>query len=382
MPRVIYFDCFTGISGDMILGALVAAGADFDILKKELDKLKLHGWDIKKSKKIINSINRTDVEVGVHEHSSSHHEKSDTHKHTHHHHHRNLKDIKNIITKSKLKDSVKQLVIKIFETLAIAEARVHGTTVDEIHFHEVGAVDAIVDITGAAIALELLGIEKIYASAIPVASGFVKTMHGVMPVPPPAVTQMLKGVLTVASPITTETVTPTGLAILKGAGATFGEMPAMLMEEIGYGAGKKDLTPYPNILRVIIGNINDEKEGILSDTVDVIETNTDNVAGEELGNVMNILFEAGALDVYFTPIYMKKNRPGQKLSVICYIKSTYTIAKLIFENINTIGLRITRTPRIKLKRTAMVFTSKFGPVKVKKTGLHIYPEKVCQYHRE
>lgn len=250
--RVLYFDCFAGISGDMTLGALIDCGIDVESFKSELGKLHLHGYSLDIKKSIKNGITGTDVNVILEEHD---HDDGHDH-HDMHHHHRNLKDIEDIINNSELDDKIKETSIRIFRKLAEAEAKIHGKSIEDIHFHEVGAVDSIVDIVGAAICVHMLKIDKFIASPVNTGMGFVKCQHGIIPVPGPAAVELLKGAPVYSLDINTELVTPTGAAIISTLCESFGLIPPMTVENTGYGCGKKELE-IPNLLRVIIG---DEKK--------------------------------------------------------------------------------------------------------------------------
>jgi uncharacterized protein (TIGR00299 family) protein len=252
--RVLYFDCFSGISGDMVLGALIDCGVDVDAFKNELGKLNLDGYSLNIKRAMKNGISGVDVDVVLEDHDHcEHHDDHEESHHEHHHHHRNLSDIISIIEKSGLSERVKDISKLIFTKLANAEAKIHGKTVEEVHFHEVGAVDSIVDIVGAALCVDLLGIDKFVSSPVNTGMGFVKCQHGIIPVPGPAAVELLKGVPVYSLDINTELVTPTGAAIISTLCQSFGPIPNMIVESTGYGCGKKDLE-IPNLLRVIIGN--------------------------------------------------------------------------------------------------------------------------------
>jgi len=253
--RILYCDCFSGASGDMILGALLDCGIEFEAFKKELDKLKVEGYSIEVSRTAKNGISAMDVNVILEEHDH-HHDHEHENEHHGHHEHRNLEDIEDIIDKSELSSNVKDTSKRIFKKLALAEAKVHGKTVHEIHFHEVGAVDSIIDIVGASICFDMLKIDKFIASPVNTGMGFVKCQHGIIPVPGPAAIELLKGFPIYSMDINTELITPTGAAILSTLCESFGPIPSMVIENTGYGAGKKNLD-IPNLIRLIIG---DEKK--------------------------------------------------------------------------------------------------------------------------
>jgi len=361
--RVAYFDCFAGISGDMALGALVDAGADFQALQSELDKLGLHDeFELTLDRVTKRGISAADVTVKLHH---RHHR----HEHPDHHvegHGRGFGEIKRIIEGSGLSERVKRDSVAIFRKLAEAEAKIHAKSVNEIHFHEVGAVDAIVDIVGARVCLELLAVEKVYCSPMPTFSGTVEIEHGTFPLPAPATVELLRGVPWRELGIVGEIVTPTGAAIAATLAEGFGPMPAMSVESVGYGAGKKDFG-IPNVLRVVVGEAAHSglAESSYSAEVAVIETNIDDLNPQAYEVVMERLFEAGALDVYLTPIQMKKNRPATLLSVICEPEQVYDMSAIIFSETTSIGIRIDRRARICLEREIVSVETEFGPIGVK-----------------
>lgn len=365
--KIAYFDCFAGISGDMTLGALVDAGADFNGLKSELDKLGLHEFHVTAEKVIKRGISATDITVHLdhHHHDHSHH--------SGHSHGRSFTDIKHIIENSGLSQSVKDKAVAIFRRLGNAEAKVHGKDIEEIHFHEVGAVDAIVDITGACICLEMLGIEKVYASPMPTFTGTIEIAHGTFPLPAPATAEILKGVPWRKLGVEGEIITPTGAAIIAEFAEDFGECPPMTVHSIGYGAGKRDFG-MPNVLRVMVGEAAptasehatfDHTCGGEHTDVAVLETNIDDLSPQVYEVVMERLFAAGALDVYLTPIQMKKNRPATLVSIICAPCDIDRMSAILFEETSTIGVRIARFSRLCLSREFLTVQTAFGPVKIK-----------------
>ncbi|MEK7828210.1 MAG: nickel pincer cofactor biosynthesis protein LarC, partial [Deltaproteobacteria bacterium] len=287
--KIAYFDCCSGISGDMVLGALIDMGLDIRILRRELSKLRIRDYSISASKAERHHITGTSFKVKFKESR----------------HHRTFTDIKNLINKSKLSAKVKELSVSIFFNLAKAEAKVHGCKVAEVHFHEVGAVDSIVDIVGTAVGVEQLGTERIYASALPLGSGWVETAHGRMPVPAPAALELLMGVPVIPSSVKSELTTPTGAAIIKTIAKGFGNMPQMKIEKIGYGIGTRDFEQIPNILRIVTGEGSGGQEKLI-----MIETNIDDMNPQIYDYLMTRLFKKGALDVFLTPIQMKKGRPA------------------------------------------------------------------------
>jgi len=344
--KTAYFDCFSGISGDMIIGALIDLGLDVNFLDKELKKLKIKNYKIKSRKIVKNGISATKFDVIV--------------QNTKNTPTRNLKQINKIINNSKLNTQIKNKIKKIFLKIANAEAKVHNKSIDKVHFHEIGAIDTIVDIAGAVIGLEKLGIEKIYCSKLNVGTGFVKFSHGTFPVPAPATAEILKNIPVYNNDIEFELVTPTGAAIISTLADKFGKMPSIDVEKIGYGAGSKDLEQ-PNVLRVFLG----EADEIENEVINVIETNIDNMNPEIFPYVIERLMENKALDAYLTNIIMKKNRHAVKLTVLAGSEDTDKLLKIIFDETTTLGVRIYQASRKKLYREIKTVKTKYGKVRVK-----------------
>jgi len=338
--RLLYFDCFSGISGDMMLGALLDLGIDKELFKIELSKLKLTEYDILIEKKSLNSISVTDVEVIIKEYNHNHDLNYElNNKQNNHHNSRNLNDIKKLIECSDLKSNVKEFSVKVFMEIAKAEAKVHNLGIEEIHFHEVGAVDSIIDIVGVAICIDLLNITTIFSSPLHDGKGFIKCQHGLIPVPVPAVMEMLvdsKIPFIIDEEISTELVTPTGLGLIKCLASEFGNMPPMTIERIGLGGGKRKIGRI-NALRVIVGTLFEQYQNtdevhideVHTDEVAIIETNIDDMSPEILGYVMEKLLKEKALDVYYTSIYMKKNRPSFKLTVLVEAENEERLVDII-----------------------------------------------------
>ncbi|MFH1126664.1 MAG: nickel pincer cofactor biosynthesis protein LarC [archaeon] len=343
--KVAYFDCFSGISGDMILGALVDLGVDVDYLKGELMKLDVGGYEISWEKVEKAHVFGTKVDVAVRE------------KHAH----RGLSDVNKLIDESRLDADVKVSAKKIFLRLAEAEGRVHNIDADKVHFHEVGAIDSIIDIVGAVVGIRKLGIGRIYCSSLNVGSGSVKCAHGVMPVPAPATAELIKGVPVYSSGVVGELVTPTGAAVITTLADCFGGMPKMRVDKVGYGAGDADFL-HPNMLRVFLGEADG---GYDADVTDVIETNIDDMSPEYYGHVTERLMTSGALDVFLTNIMMKNNRPAIRLSVISMPESTERLVDIIFSETTTFGVRIYETRRRKLSVEKKDVKTKYGAVSVK-----------------
>jgi uncharacterized protein (TIGR00299 family) protein len=346
--RIAYFDCFSGAAGDMIVGSMLDAGLDFEFLKSQIATLGLKDLEIKVNETRRAGLRAVQFVPVIAEQ----------------HHHRNLSDITKIIKAGKIGEKPKNTAIKIFQRLAEAEAAVHGKTPNDIHFHEVGALDSIVDIVSAAIGLDALGIEKVYCSKLAVGGGCVKMAHGTLPVPAPATAELLKGVPTVGGPIDKELLTPTGAAILTTVAETFGPLPEMKIEAIGYGAGTMDCEQFPNIVRLILGEVTDASAAT-ADSVCLLETNIDDVSGEVVASAMDKLLGAGALDVFTSAITMKHNRPAVKLSVICETKNTGKLEQIIFEAGLTFGIRRQTMQRSKLAREFVTVSTQFGDIPVK-----------------
>ena len=350
--KIAYFDCFSGISGDMTVGALLDAGLKIDTLEKELKKLGLSGYQLEVNKVVKKGISATQFKVKIKEEGV----------------HRRFKDILDILEKSKLDEEVKKETEKIFFNIAQAESKIHRKDIDKIHFHEIGGLDSIIDITSAVIGIKTLGIEEIHSSALPVGKGFVKCAHGVIPVPAPATLELLKNIPIYSGGIEGEMITPTGAGIISTLAKSFGERPLMKIERTGYGAGEKEFT-IPNILRVSIGEkiLKDEnlKDGYLSDEAVLIESNIDDMSPEFYDYIMEKLFSQGALDVFLTPIQMKKNRPAHMLSIIVYEQNLKEILEVLFSESTTLGVRIREVKRLRLVQQNFITDTKYGKIKVK-----------------
>ena len=347
--KILYLDCYAGISGDMTVGALLDLGVPLEYLRAELDKLDLPAgsYELSTSRTERRQMPALKFDVAVHDH----------------HNHRHYSGIDAMIVASGLSDAVKDGARRIFRRLAEAESLVHGVAVEDVHFHEVGAVDSIVDIVATAICLEYLGVEEVYSGALPLGSGFVETAHGRLPVPAPATAELLKGFPLHGECGPGERVTPTGAAIVAALAGGFGKQPAMLLEKTGCGAGRKDFPDCPNILRAFLGRSVDAPNH--GDDVIVVETNIDDSTPELLGYAMERLLEEGALDVFFTPIQMKKNRPGVMLSFLCRPQQLDQLAQLLLTETSAIGLRYYRADRIVLQRRIVELQSEYGPVRFK-----------------
>ncbi len=354
--KALYFDCFSGISGDMTLGALLDLGLDEKLFRSELAGLNLGGYDIVIEKVKKNRIVGTDIKVILHDEQSKHH--------TGHHGERNLADIEKLIEASALAKSVKEFSLKVFREIAEAEAKVHNAPIHEIHFHEVGAIDSIVDIVGAGIALEMLGIHHVYASPVHDGHGFITCRHGVLPVPVPAVMEILtkSNIPYVCDDVNTELVTPTGIGLLKCLSPGFGLMPAMKIDRIGYGFGKRETGRF-NALRVVAGDLYETAAS--TEEIAELETNIDDMNPEILGYVMEKLFQEGALDVYTASIYMKKNRPAVMLTVLAELQNEEKIKNILFTETSTLGIRRTMKQRYCMAREIMAVNTPYGEIRVK-----------------
>ncbi len=347
--RIAYFDCFAGASGDMILGALVDAGLDPDDLRRELAKLPISGYELRFGRAMKQHIDAADVDVVVHEHV----------------HERKAAEIEAIVAGSSLDPEVRAVAARIVRRLAEVEAHVHGTTVEEIHLHEVGGVDCIVDICGAVAGLHLLGVEKVFCSPLPVSRGFVSFSHGTWPVPGPAALELARGVPLVPLELDEETLTPTGAAILTTVAQEFGTLPPMRLEQIGYGAGKKTFAkPIPNVVRLLLGEAMGAGAGSRQ-TLSLLETNIDDMPAEWYEHVMDVLFSRGALDVYLLPAQMKKNRPATLLGVLCPPDRVEKMLDTLYRETTTLGVRIHRVERCAADREMREVQTPWGPVPVK-----------------
>jgi pyridinium-3,5-bisthiocarboxylic acid mononucleotide nickel chelatase len=343
--RIAYLDCASGISGDMTLGALVDAGVDLAAVQAGIDSLGLPSCRLVVQETRKCGFRATQLTV----------EHEPEHKHRHLHH------IEAMIAGSVLTERQRELALRIFGKLAEAEAKVHGTTIQKVHFHEVGAVDSIADIVGSAIAWDLLGVERIVCSPVPTGTGFVQIAHGRCSIPAPATGELLRGVPLADFAAEGELTTPTGAAIVAALVDEFGPLPAMTVEAIGYGAGQKDFT-HPNLLRLLVGESSAKAATSTSDTIVLLETNLDDVTGEAIGFASERLRQAGALDVSTTPLAMKKNRPGVLLAVQCRPADADSLAAIIFRETTALGVRRSTVERIVLPRRTATAATAHGEV--------------------
>jgi len=347
---IAYFDCFCGISGDMTLGAFIDIGVPLSWLKDSLEKLPLKDFDIS-----VESISRSGIKAKSVHVLTKNKLKS-----------RHYSEIKDLVQNSHLSRKVNQKSLEIFERLATAEAEIHGQPKEKVHFHEIGGIDAIVDIVGTALCLEYLGVEKVIASRIPLGTGFVSCQHGILPVPAPATLSILKGVPVYGTKISHELVTPTGAAIIASIADSFGKLPDMIVEKTGYGAGKRDLKTIPNFLRIIIGTQAIHISDYQKDRILVVETCIDDMNPEFFGFLMDRLFKEGALDVYLIPVFMKKNRPGTMIQVLCMENRKKSIINCILSETTSLGVRYYDVQRFKLVRENITIKTTYGDVQIKR----------------
>jgi len=352
--RVIFFDCFSGISGDMILGALVSLGVDIKEIQNCLKSLNLKSCKLNSRQVKRNGFIGTKVNVVLNNTSQKSHRA------------RSFNDIKSLIEKSDLPKIVKFNSIAIFRRIANVEAKVHGTTINRIHFHEVGAIDSIIDIVGGSLAINLLDADLIVSSPINTGEGVVKCDHGILPVPAPATLELLKGIPCYSSGVKKELTTPTGAAFIGYFAEKFGSLPNMNMLSTGYGAGTHETKNIPNLLRVVLGM---SEEASCHQSMKVIETNIDDMNPEFYDYVIDKLFKVGAVDVFFAPINMKKNRPGILLSVITSIEYFDSVVRVLLEETSTLGVRYYDIDRVVLPRKQTTIMTPFGKVRVKIGGL-------------
>jgi len=349
--KIAYFDCFSGASGDMLLGALVDCGMDPGVLEKIISSLGLaRACRVRIERVLKNKISATQIFIELTSEDQPQ---------------RTLSDIREIITNSDLSADVKTQSLSVFQRLAEAEAKIHGCRPDNIHFHEVGAIDSIVDIVGVVAGLEALGVQEVFASPLPLGSGFAKTQHGQIPLPSPATVELLKGVPVYGSGTASEMVTPTGAALLREFVRRFGPIPAMEITKIGYGAGIRDLSDRPNVIRLLIGEALSSMES-KTDLVMLLETAIDDASPELMGYVMERLLEEGALDVAFFPVHMKKNRPGVHLEVIARPQEADRLCDIILSEITTLGVRYQMVQRKVLERWQEEIESPWGSLRIKK----------------
>lgn len=345
--KIAYFDCMSGISGDMTLGALVDAGVSFDCLQDAIRSLDVAKCRLEKEEVKRHGFRATKIHV----------------RHEHEHAHRHLHHIHEIIDRGNLSDPQRDLARRIFQRLAEAEAKVHGSTLEKVHFHEVGAVDSIADIIGSAVGMTELGVDRFEASLVPTGCGKIVIAHGEVSVPAPATADLMRGIPIAPSNVEFELTTPTGAAILATVVDRFGPVGAMTIDQIGYGAGDKELESQANVLRLLVGHAN--QANTHADTVVVIETNLDDSTGEAVGHCVERLLDAGALDVYATPIQMKKNRPGTKITVLTHSPHSEKLESILFAETSTLGVRKWQAHRSILSRVSTTVATEWGEIEGK-----------------
>ena len=385
MAKILYLDCFSGASGDMLLGALLDAGAPFDELVQVVESLGLDGVSIARDRVDRSGIGATKFRVTVdgaapdyrHEHHHDHdhhHHDHDDHDHDHsrdagggrQHHHRGLSEITAIVERAALSAAARTRATGLFRRLAEVEAGIHGVPVEQVHLHEVGAIDSIVDITLAVAAMERLAPDRVVASPLNVGSGTVVCEHGELPVPAPATVKLLAGAPIYAQGPPVELVTPTGALLVTAYADAYGPLPPMRVERIGYGAGDRDLAARPNVLRALVGEADEAAaEGTASERVVVLECEIDDMNPQLYGVLMERLMAAGAFDVFYAPIQMKKNRPGTLVTVVAPPARREALAGVLFAESTTIGVRVTETARERLEREVVTVESPIGPVRIK-----------------
>lgn len=346
MGRVAYFDCPSGIAGNMALGALLACGADRDALIRRLGTLDLGEWSLEVVRKEEHGIGALHVDVKTPPETG---------------HGRHLHHIEAMISSGDLPDRVRAQAIAVFRRLGEAEAGIHGVDIQSLHFHEVGAVDAIVDIVGTCLLLHDLGVDRVVCSPLPMGRGFVRCMHGVIPLPAPATVALTRGVPTYGVDIEGELVTPTGAALMTALADEFGPQPSMRVESVGYGAGTMTLPDRPNIVRVMVGQ---PGSGEVRE-VAVVETNVDDMSPQLFDVAMERLLQVGALDVYASPIQMKKNRPGLLITVMCPPECVRAVVEVLFSETTTLGVRVRNCERMCMEREVVAVTTEYGDIRVK-----------------
>lgn len=347
--RVAYFDCFSGLSGDMTLGALLELGVELEELTDCLRGLKLTGYTISARKVTKHHLTGTKIEIQVSAPQP----------------HRTFQDIVRLITEAALPPAVQELSLLIFHCLAEVEAQVHRQPLEQVHFHELGAVDSILDVVGVTYGLWALGIRQVYASPLPMGQGMIRCAHGLLPNPAPATALLLEGVPVYGTDIRGEMVSPTGAAILKGVSARFGVCPPMTVERIGYGAGTQDFATQPNLLRILLGRPAVTATPGQIERVLVLETHIDDLNPELYEHLMTELFAVGALDVAYAPLQMKKNRPGIRLTVIAPLAAREAVLEKLFVESSTLGVRLTEVERVVAKRWTEAIDTPYGPLPVK-----------------
>lgn len=351
--KILYYDCFSGISGDMNLGALLDLGVDPAYLREELSKLNIGSFETGISREKRRGISGTRFEVLPAEDALQEH--------------RHYSDIVRMVRESDLSESVKNRALAIFEKVAEAESKVHECILDEVHFHEVGAIDSIVDIVGAALCLDYLKVDRIFSSPVEVGGGFVRCAHGILPVPAPATSEILRGIPTRWGAVPFETTTPTGAAILAASVHSFTDKIEFVPEKIGYGIGRRD-TDIPNVLRIFLGESLGKEtvaEEVTQQDAWMVECNIDDMNPERYESVIDALFEKGALDVFLTPMIMKKSRPAVTVSILCESEKIHDLQEVLWLETTTFGVRSYRVTKTMMKREFASVETKYGPLTLK-----------------
>ncbi len=364
--KTIYFDCFAGAAGDMLVGALIDVGLDFKALEGELAKLELDGYSLSSDSILKQGVTSQKFRVNIIQNSHDHHH-GEGHSHGAHHHGRSYGRIREILEKAPISETPKNRAISAFHRLGVVEAGIHGVELGEIHFHEVGAIDSIIDVTGYFLGLHMLGIERVAASPLPVGSGFVHCAHGRMPVPAPATAKLLEGVPVAESSLEGEVLTPTGALLLAESAEFFGPVPEMTITRVGYGAGDKDQPDTPNVVRAFLGNSEASTEGDGPPTVIcVLEANIDDMNPELFPHVIEGALKAGALDAFSIPVTGKKGRPAQLLTILSPLAKQDALTRFLFRETSTLGVRRRTTGRAVAVREWMEVELPWGVVRVKK----------------
>ena len=364
MKKIAYFDCMAGASGDMILGALVDAGLSEQDLQQGLDALKLSGFKLISQIVYKNGFRSTKVDIQVEDSLTE----------------RRLPDIETIIQESDLSDDIKHKSIAIFQRIGAVEAKIHGTTLQDVHLHELGGLDTIIDVVGTLLGLDILGVIRVLASPLPLSRGFTRGKHGAIPLPAPDTLALLEGVPVLGSDLDIELVTPTGAALLTSLAESFGPIPALKLVSTGYGAGTKDL-PIPNIIRLLLGSQQSDANYII-ETLVMLETNIDDLNPEFYDHIFARLFETGALDVWLSSIQMKKNRPGTLLVVLCKPKDEAALTSLLFNETSTLGIRKQIVERQSLSRTIETIETPYGSVRIKIAKINEKSKKISPEYED
>ena len=362
MARILYFDCFNGASGDMVLGALLDAGLPFDELRRALGSLAIDGASVSAARVLRAGVSATKFVAEEHGHNTHERDHGHGHQHHHHHAHRSLAEISTLIDRSALSPAGQQRAKELFYRLGEAEAAIHQMPIDKIHLHEVGAVDSIIDIVGAGFAIEWFHADRIVSSPLNVGGGMVKSAHGNFPVPAPATVKLLASAPVYSSGVQSELVTPTGALLVTSYATSFGPLPAMTIEHTGYGAGDRDLPDTPNVLRVLVGESTEQPH---TERIVVLQSEIDDMTPQLFGLVMERLYTAGALEVYFASVQMKKNRPGTLLTILARPEQREELSAIVFRETTTIGVRYHEVLRERLEREIVPVGTPLGMVRFK-----------------